>query len=344
MLSVSVVIPILNAERTLAHCLKALAQLDPAPLEIVLVDNGSTDGTMGLLEGFASSHKRCLVRILREPREGAAAARNAGFRAVRGVVVAFTDSDCAPEPAWLSSLIQPFEDQTIGAVAGRVVAAPAAATIELFNSLYTLQLPEHPAKHSCWTPWKGGYPTANLAVRRALLEDLDGFDQGITIYGEDYDLCARLYGRGVKLLYIPEARVEHRHRTSLAGTLRQAFGIGRSHPYLLRRHASRGLWVELPWCHITWPKSPIPAWMDLASADKKVLAIVALGAMYGPLIWLLALLALWLAATVAWRAKRAGVPVNLLAAANLAGLLVLKSAAMTAGRWWGSIRYGALCF
>ncbi len=343
MLSVSVVVPILNAERTLPHCMKALAQLDPAPLEIVLVDNGSTDGTMGLLEGFASSHERCPMRILREPRKGAAAARNAGFRTARSDVVAFTDSDCAPEPAWLSSLIQPFEDQAIGAVAGRVVAAPAAATIELFNSLYTLQLPEHPAKHSCWTPWKGGYPTANLAVRRLLLQKLRGFDEDMRT-GEDHDLCARIYADGAELAYHPAARVSHYHRTTVTGTLRQAFGFGRAHPKLLRRHAGRGLWVDLPGRPASWNNWPIRTWIDLASADKKMAAILLLGIIYDPLFVLLPAYGIWLVATTQRRAKEVAGPISLTTAISLAGLLVLKSGAMTLGRWWGSIRYGAVCF
>ncbi len=189
MLSVSVVVPILNAERTLPHCMKALAQLDPVPLEIVLVDNGSTDGTMGLLEVFASSHKRCPVRILREPRKGAAAARNTGLWAAKGEIISFIDSDCAPIPAWLSHLMKPFTDPRVGAVAGRVTAAQASTTLELFSCLYTLQLPDQPERSSRWTPWRGGYVTANLAVRANILRELKGIDEqsvGGTAAGSDY--------------------------------------------------------------------------------------------------------------------------------------------------------------
>lgn len=343
MLKVSVVVPVRNAARTLPACLAALERLNPEPEEILLVDNGSTDESLALLRAFASKHPVEHVRVLQEARRGATVARNAGIREAKGDMIAFTDADCAADPAWLRHVTAPFSDPAVGAAAGRVVPAPAASTLELFSALYTLQLPDRPARHRRWTPWVGGYPTANLAVRRVLLQELDGFDESLTIYGEDYDLCARLYARGAEVVYVPEARVAHHHRTTLVGMLRQGFGFGRSHPYMLRRHASSGLWMDLPHRPLTWTRCPVRAWIDLASADKKALAILALGTAYRPALWLLPLYAVWLAVAAGRRARQAGAPASPLAAVILAGLLLLKSAAMTAGRWWGSVTYGALC-
>src|SRR5712691_9076065 len=190
MLSVSVVVPILNAIRTLPSCLAAIERLDPKPLEILLVDNGSSDGTLVLLHDFARDHRSFDVKVLEQPRRGAAAARNTGFQAAKGDVIAFIDSDCAPEPTWLTYLVEPFSDHRVGAVAGRVVAAPAASTTELFSALYTLRLPDRPARSRGWTPWEGGYVTANFAVRRSLLMELNGIDEnsvGGTAAGSDYE-------------------------------------------------------------------------------------------------------------------------------------------------------------
>ncbi len=343
MLTTSVVIPVRNGARTLPACLAALARLDPAPLELVLVDNGSTDGSRKLLEAVARDGAGPPGRLLDEPRPGAAAARNAGTAAAKGEVIAFTDADCAPEPDWLARLTEPFASPRVGAVAGRVTAAPAGSTVELFSALYTLRSPAEPARHTRWTPWAGGFPTANLAVRRALLEELAGFDEQVGIYGEDYDLCARLYARGLEIAYVPAARVAHHHRTTVAGMLRQAFGFGRSHPYLLRRHATRGLWVDLPGRPVAWPRCPVAAWLDLASADKKLLALLALAAASPPTLLLLACYLLWLPLTAARQARKAGIRAPATASLGLAGLVVLKSAAMTAGRWWGSVRYRAAC-
>lgn len=347
MLSVSVVIPIRNAARTLPHCLGALAQLDPAPHEIILVDNGSTDESLALIRAFAEDHAARDVRVLEEPRRGAAAARNAGLRAATGHVVVFIDADCAPDSKWLCPLLAPFADPAVGAVAGRVISAPAASTVELFSALYTLQLPDQPARSKGWTPWHGGYVTANMAVRTALLKELNGFDEqsvGGAACGSDYDLCARIYARGLDIVYVPEARVMHHHRTTLQGMLRQAFDYGKSHAYLLNRKWARGLWLDVPRRPLSWEGCPVHAWLDFASADKKVLAILVLGMVYGAALWLLPLYLLWLAVVTARQAGRAGLRVAPVAAIGLAGLLLLKSSAMTWGRWSGSIRYGVLCF
>jgi GT2 family glycosyltransferase len=341
--SVAVVVPVLNASRTLPFCLEALSRLDPAPEQIILVDNGSRDGSLAILHGFAEKHPDRTISILREARRGAAAARNAGIRATQMEVVAFTDADCTPATTWLRHLTAPFQEPAVGAVAGRVTAAPAASTLELFSALYTLRLPDRPARHRRWTPWEGGFPTANLAVRRSLLVRLTGFDESLKIYGEDYDLCARLYALGSEIAFVPKAQVAHHHRTSLGGMLRQTFGFGRAHPILLKRHAGNGLWLDLPRRSFRWNGFPVRAWVDISSADKKVLAILLAGAAYGPLLWLLPLYAVWLAGSTARRARRPEVVVSPIAALELAGLLVLKSAAMTAGRWWGSVRYGGIC-
>jgi GT2 family glycosyltransferase len=346
MLSLSVVVPIYNAIRTLPSCLAAIERLDPKPLEILLVDNGSTDGTLAFLRDFARGHRSFDVKVLEQPRRGAAAARNAGFQAAKGDVIAFIDSDCAPEPTCLRYLIGPFADPKVGAVAGRVVSAPASSTIEFFSALYTLQLPDRPARSSEWTPWEGGYVTANFAVRRSILTDLNGIDEksvGGTAAGSDYELCARIYALGAEIVYVPEARVAHHHRITLRGMVRQAFDYGMSHAYLISRHLSRGLWVDLPIHPFSWKGCRVHAWVDLASADKKVMAILIAGTLYQPALILLFIYAGWLATLTSRRAKRTGSPVPIPVAVGLAALLLLKSFAMTVGRWWGSVKYGALC-
>ena len=340
--TVSVVVPVLNAAGTLPACLAALARLDPRPVEILFVDNGSVDGSPSIIQAFQRDRPSIPARVLIEPRRGASVARNRGIQAAKGDIIAFTDSDCAPDPAWLRHLMQPFADPAIAAVAGRIVATPARTTVELFSALYTLQSSDKPARYERWSPWEGGFPTANFAARKVVLEKLRGFDEAVCIYGEDYDLCARMYAQGAVIAYAPEAVTSHHHRTTVGGMVRQAFGFGRSHPYLLSRHARSGLWLDLPRRSFVLPRFPLPAWLDLASADKKVLAVLVLSAWYGPALWLMAPLALWLVIEASRRARRRGMPVKV-AAVGLAGLLLLKSSAMTAGRWWGSVKYKVLC-
>lgn len=345
MLSVSVVVPIKNAGRTLPFCLPALGRLNPAPTEILLVDNGSSDGGLAMQEAFSREARAGNVRLLREPRPGAAAARNAGIRAARGDVIVLMDADCEPEPDWLERLLGPFDEARVGAVAGRVVSAPASSPVELFSALYTLQLPDQPKRSTGWTPWEGGYVTANFSVRADVLKAIGGIDEssvGATACGSDYDLCARIYAHGLDIAYVPGARVRHHHRTTLRSMIRQAFDYGESHAWLLERRWAGGLWLELPHLLRSWPGCPVHAWVNLASADKKVAAILAAGLFASSALWLLPLYAGWLMFVTGRRARRAGA--SAWNAPVLAGLLLVKSSAMTLGRWRGALKHGVICF
>jgi GT2 family glycosyltransferase len=342
MLDISIIVPIRNAIRTLPCCLAALERLDPPPREVVLVDNGSSDGSLELIHTFAE-RSASPVRVIKEDRRGASAARNAGIKEATGAVIAFTDADCAPEKDWLEHLQRPFADSGVGGVAGRVLGQPSSAVLELFSTLYTFQTPDETQRHSGWSPWSGGYPTANLAVRRRLLQELHGFDESIMLYGEDYDLCARIYEHGSAILYTPAARVFHYHRTTLRGLLRQAFGFGRSHAYLFRRHGPKGLWLDLPGHPVSWPNAPVSAWVDIASPDKKLLALLAMGLLYEPALSLSLVYGGWLVTVATRRARQEGWKMSPITACEVATLLVLKAGAMTAGRCWGSLKYASLC-
>jgi GT2 family glycosyltransferase len=338
----SIVIPVLDAARTLPRTLEALAALEPAPDEIVLVDNGSTDDTPRWLQAHAAG-ARAKVVVLQEPRRGASAARNTGARAATGDIVVFTDADCCPRPDWLAAVCGPLVDATVGAVAGRLASTRPRGVVETFGSLFTLQAPAAAARHTRWTPWAGGFPTANLAVRRELLVRVGGFDESIPIYGEDYDLCARLYAAGAAIVYAPDAVVEHQHRVALRPMLRQAFGFGRSHAWLMRRHGPRGLWLSLPRLSLAREGFPLPLWIEAASPDKKAAAVLALGLAWRPLLVLLLFYGIWLWWDVTRRTRARGLAVSWLGRWGLVGCLLAKAAAMTGGRWWGSLRYGRAC-
>jgi GT2 family glycosyltransferase len=340
---VSLVVPARNAGRTLPRTLQALAALEPPAHEIVLVDNGSWDDTPRHLAAFAAAAPRSKVLVLAETRPGASLARNTGAWAATGDVIAFTDADCCPHADWLARLSVPLADASIGAVAGRLASTPPRGVIETFSSLFTLQAPALAARHTRWTPWTGGFPTANLAVRRELLQRLGGFDESIRIYGEDYDLCARIYSTGAAIAYTPAAVVEHQHRVALRPMLRQAFGFGRSHAWLMRRHVPRGLWLDLPRASLVREGFPVPVWIDAGSPDKKAVALVAVALAWPPAAALLPLYAGWLWWDMTRRARARGLALSAVERWELVGCLLAKAAALTGGRWWGSLRYRRVC-
>src|SRR6266480_6290411 len=117
--SVSVIVPVRNGESTIADCLDAILATDyPADRrEILVVDNGSSDGTSALIQSRP-------VRYLREHRRGVSNARNRGIAESNGEILAFVDADCLVEPQWLAELVRPFDDPEIGSVAGHLQHAP----------------------------------------------------------------------------------------------------------------------------------------------------------------------------------------------------------------------------
>lgn len=231
----SVVIPALNAEATLRACLESvLAQAIPSgfdALEVVVADNGSTDGTIALAESFEG------VRVVACATRGPGAARNAGIAATTGEIVACLDSDCVAEPGWASALAQAFAtDESIGAVGGQIIAARQETFAE-----------RHAAERRvlCQEDAIRGLPgflpfaiTACAAFRRSALDRVGVFDETMLV-GEDADLSWRLQWSGWRLAYASAAKVQHHHRASFASYWRQMRSYGRGTALLFAKHRVR---------------------------------------------------------------------------------------------------------
>ena len=186
----SVIVCTRNGRTRIGRCLRALGQLVDARHEVLVVDDGSSDGTA---EWVAETFPQ--VRLLRLPAVGLSAARNAGAAAAKGDVFAFTDDDCAPDSEWLEHLRRVLAD-------GRFVAAggpnlpPRPHTWREAVLCATPGAPSHvllddeEAEH---------LPGCNLAVTRAAFEAIGGFDPVFQTAGDDVDFCWRLRDAGWRL-------------------------------------------------------------------------------------------------------------------------------------------------
>lgn len=228
----SIVVPVRNGAATIGACVRSLLDTDtPAGRrEIIVVDNGSTDGTASILQ-------RLPVRYLHEPRRGAARARNAGVRVAGGDVVAFTDADCVVSRGWLRALGQAFVAGAAG-VAGEIVGYPPRTAAERYAARVRHLAPQKYLAR----PMLPFAVFANLAFRRDVFDRVGLLDEAMTA-GESTEFCTRFRrGTGSELVYAPRAVVFHRHRPTARALFRQQWDYGRGHALLYIKYRD-----EIPW-------------------------------------------------------------------------------------------------
>jgi glycosyltransferase involved in cell wall biosynthesis len=206
---ISVVVPTYLRPDPLDRCLEALAaqELPAGDFEIVVVDDARSDATRFYVADFARRHPDGpRLRYIRpeDGHRGPAAARNAGWKAATGDIIAFTDDDTQPAPAWLSEGRRAMTDD-VAAAWGRVI----------------VPLPEHPTDAQRNTAGLHGaeFITANCFARREALVQSGGFDERFARpWREDSDFYFTLLERGMKVVEAPSAVVIHPAPTAPPGT------------------------------------------------------------------------------------------------------------------------------
>lgn len=224
------VIPAFNAEKTIGPVVHAAREQDwSAGLEVIVVDDGSTDQT-------ASQAEQAGAKVLRQSNQGPAAARNTGWRAAQGQVVLFTDSDCKPHNDWAKRLLSGFTTPGVGAVAG---------SYGIWNPQSWLARNIHKEienRHSKMDGFIRVFGSYNVAIKKEVLEKLNGFDESYRrASGEDNDLSYRMLKTGFTIGFRREALVDHLHQESILAYLREQARHGyyrmlmyRTHPEMIR--------------------------------------------------------------------------------------------------------------
>jgi cellulose synthase/poly-beta-1,6-N-acetylglucosamine synthase-like glycosyltransferase len=199
-----------------------------------LVDNGSGDRTPQLLQSLRESchHSITIQPLLENQIQSSYAARNTGIRAAKGAILVFTDADCRPQADWLSELVKGFADPAVGMVAGEILALPGDTLLERYADRHETLSQKHTLAHSFYPYGQ----TANLAVRRAALEQVGLFRPYLTT-GGDADLCWRIQQQSDwQMQFAAAAIVRHRHRATVAELCSQWRRYGRSNRYLHELH------------------------------------------------------------------------------------------------------------
>jgi len=167
---VDVVIPTFRRPEALASCLKSLEKQTMPPASIEVIDDSETDYGPGV-------------------------SRNIGWKRGSGRYVAFIDDDCLAEQDWIESLQRVFSENEIGGIEGGITTTDENGEKIDFN----------PPNRFRWNRFK----TANLAVRRDVLEEIGGFDERYHMHREDTDLAWRVIDAGFKMAWVPQCRVHH---------------------------------------------------------------------------------------------------------------------------------------
>jgi mycofactocin system glycosyltransferase len=246
---VSIVIPSYNRAKELERCLHALFVLKYPHdlLEIIVVDDASTDTTRVMLQGLkqeAEAYGVQLRSVSHEKRQGVAISRNTGAEASTHDFIAYIDSDCVASPTWLTELVPLFQDQRIVAVGGMIRGYECQSVLgryeDVCSSLYM-------GRHSQQVRMAGPLtylPTANLLIRRSIWQRLGGFAP--LTQGEDVDFCRRILLTGAYIHYVPLGVVYHEYRATIKSFLKIRVAYASAEAALLQRHPTERRVLILP--------------------------------------------------------------------------------------------------
>lgn len=224
---VSVVVCSYNGGRTIRDCMEGLANLRYPNFEVIVVDDGSTDGMADIVREYP-------VRLVQTENRGLSSARNLGLELATGEIVAYTDDDAYPDPEWLYYLAHTFRTTDYAAVGGpnlppagdgptaeAVANAPGGPTHVLLS--------DTEAEH---------IPGCNMAFRVDALRAIGGFDPRFRVAGDDVDVCWRIQQAGWKVGFHPAALVWHHRRKTVRAYWKQQTGYGKAEAML----------------HVKWPE------------------------------------------------------------------------------------------
>lgn len=240
---VSVVVVSRDRPAALLRCIAGLAQLQYDPFEIVVVADPKGCAVV------AASPWAAQIKIVAFEQANISEARNLGISHAAGEIVAFIDDDAVAEPSWLTHLVAPASHANVGAMGGFVRGRNGisyqwkARSVDETGATQPLEV--NPTGATVLTPF-GRYATktegTNMAVRRNILLDLEGFDPGFAFFLDETDLNLRLARAGIATAIVPMAEVHHgfaasaRRRTDRVP--RDLFDIGASWAVFQRKYVA----------------------------------------------------------------------------------------------------------
>jgi glycosyltransferase involved in cell wall biosynthesis len=218
---ISVVVCTYNGSRTIGDTLEGISKLAYKNFEVIIVNDGSTDGIEKILSRYN-------FKVINIPNGGLSNARNIGWKEADGEIVAYIDDDAWPDRYWLHYLAHTFSTSNHVGVGGPNLAPPGDGIYAdcVYNSPggpLPVLISDTQAEH---------IPGCNMAFRKNILKELNGFDGRFRIAGDDVDMCWRILESGHTLGFNPAALVWHHRRNSFITYLKQQYNYGRAEAML----------------------------------------------------------------------------------------------------------------
>lgn len=286
----SIIIPNWNGARFLPTCLDALARQTYSPLEVIVVDNASHDGSQALV-----TERYPGVKLIELPENrGFTGACNTGIQAARGEFVALLNNDTEVDAGWVAAVVDAFQRYPdIGIVASKMLLFEKRDHIHTAGDYFTTD--GRAGNRGVWQPDTGQFDReeyvfsacgGSSVYRRAMLDKIGLLDDDFFFSLEDIDLAWRAQLTGWRCLYTPRALVYH-HLSATGGGVTASYYDGRNLIFVLVKNFPAALWRRYGWS-ILWAQARL-AW-DALRAWRGAAARARLRGMFAglrglPLMW-----------------------------------------------------------
>jgi GT2 family glycosyltransferase len=361
---ISVIVCSRNGAKTLRDCFEGLSRLEYPNFDVIVVDDGSSDGTAALGRGYG-------FRVICTDGRGLGNSRNTGLEAATGEIVAYIDDDAYPDTHWLTYLATTFLRTSHAGVGGPNTApqgdGPVAACVA--------NAPGGPAHVLLSDAEAEHIPGCNAAFRKDSLQRIGGFDPRFRVAGDDVDVCWRLREGGATLGFSHAAVVWHHRRNSVRAYWKQQCGYGEAEALLERKWPEKynaaghvrwsgrvygqsrltqilsrteriyhGTWGTAPFQplyqstpRVVWSLPALPDWYLFVAA---LAALSVLGVLWARLLALLPILGLGVLASLvhAWRSSAQAPSGNV--RLRLRVLTAFLNLLQPLARLWGRLRGG----
>jgi glycosyltransferase involved in cell wall biosynthesis len=233
----SVVIPCLNAEKVLGEQLQALSQQEcNFSWEVIVADNGSTDGTFKTIEQYREKLDTLKV-IDASGKKSASYARNCGAQAAKGDSIAFCDADDIVDKHWVQEIGDALQKYDVVASRIEVNEINDERTARLMPDIQRDGLMKY-----TYVPYLEHASSSGLGVQKKVHAEIGGFDESIMNAGvEDCDYCWRVQLAGYRIQFIPGAILHYRLKDTPMGKYKQAKTWGEGNTYLVKKFTPLGM-------------------------------------------------------------------------------------------------------